>query len=109
MKECALLKVQLQQAFGGFIRPIYGSSLYPSPLFFLSVTCHYATNYRPFCSLFFSSKVVMLPQYAKSQTQGVRRKYFAVSLPASTRIQVAGLDGPSLLIEIDATAVIPEK
>jgi len=51
----------------------------------------------------------MLPQYAKSQTQGVRRKYFGVSLPASTRIQVVGLDGPSLLIEIDATAVIPEK
>ena len=104
MRECALLKVQLQQAFGGFLYPIYGGSLYPSPLFFLS-----ATNYRPFCSLFFSSKVVMLPQYAKFQTQGVRRKYFAVSLPASTRIQVAGLDGPSLLIEIDATAVIPEK
>ena len=104
MKECALFKVQLQQAFGGFPLPIYGSSLYPSPLFFLS-----ATNYRPFGSLFFSSKVVMLPQYAKSQTQGVRRKYFAVSLPASTRIQVAGLDGPSLLIEIDATAVIPDQ
>ena len=87
MKECALFKVQLQPAFGGFLRPIDGSSLYPSPLFSLS-----ATNYRPFCSLFFSSKVVMLPQYAKFQTQGVRRKYFGVFLPASTRIQVAGLD-----------------
>ena len=104
MKGCALLKVQLQQAFGGFLYPIYGGSLYPSPLSFLS-----ATSYRLFCSLFFSSKVVTLPQYAKFQTQGVRRKYFGVSLPASTRIQVAGLDGSSLLIEIDATAVIPEK
>ena len=104
MRECALLKVQLQQAFGGFLYPIYGGSLYPSPLFFLS-----ATNYRPFCSLFFSSKAVMLPQYAKPQTLGVRREYFGVSLPASTRVQVAGLDGPSLLIEIDATAVIPDQ
>ena len=35
MKGCALLKVQLQQAFGGFLYPIYGGSLYPSPLSFL--------------------------------------------------------------------------
>ena len=31
-----------------------------APRFFLYATCHYAINYRPFCSLFFSSKDVML-------------------------------------------------
>ena len=45
----------------------------------------------------------------KSQTQDIRREYFGESLPASTRVQVAGLDGPSLLIEIDAIAMIPEN
>ena len=39
----------------------------------------------------------------------VRREYFGESLPASTRVQVVGLDGPSLFIEIDAIAVIPGK
>ena len=45
----------------------------------------------------------------KSQTQDIRREYFGESLPTSTRVQVAGLDGPSLLIEIDAIAMIPEN
>ena len=56
-----------------------------------------------------TSYVTDLSESAKSQTQNIRREYFGESLPASTRVQVAGLDGPSLLIEIVAIAMIPEN
>lgn len=56
-----------------------------------------------------TSYVTDLSESAKSHTQDIRREYFGESLPASTRVQVAGLDGPSLLIEIDAIAMIPEN
>ena len=56
-----------------------------------------------------TSYVTDLSESAKSQTQDIRREYFGESLPASTRVQVVGLDGPSLLIEIDAIAMIPEN
>ena len=56
-----------------------------------------------------TSYVTDLSESAKSQTQDVRREYFGESLPASTRVQVAGLDRPNLLIEIDAIAMIPGK
>ena len=56
-----------------------------------------------------TSYVTDLSESAKTQTQDIRREYFGESLPTSTRVQVAGLDGPSLLIEIDAIAMIPEN
>ena len=56
-----------------------------------------------------TSYVTDLSESAKSQTQDIRREYFGESLPASTRVRVVGLDGPSLFIEIDAIAVIPDK
>ena len=56
-----------------------------------------------------TSYVTDLSESAKSQTQDIRREYFGESLPPSTRVQVAGLYGPSLLIEIDAIAMIPEN
>jgi 2-iminobutanoate/2-iminopropanoate deaminase len=37
----------------------------------------------------------------------VRRRYFAEPWPATTVLQVAGLDDPDWLIEIEATAVLP--
>jgi enamine deaminase RidA (YjgF/YER057c/UK114 family) len=37
----------------------------------------------------------------------VRRRYFREPYPATTVIQVAGLDDPDWLIEIEATAVLP--
>ena len=40
-------------------------------------------------------------------THQVRVKYFGENLPASTRVQVAGLVKPHLKIEIDAIAVLP--
>ena len=43
---------------------------------------------------------------AKKLTQEVRTKYFGDNLPASTRVQVAGLDQPHLKIEIEAIAVL---
>lgn len=45
---------------------------------------------------------------AKKLTQEVRMKYFGENLPASTRVQVAGLDLPHLKIEIEAIAVFGE-
>ena len=64
----------------------------------------------PLCDVVkMTSYVTDLSESAKSQTQDIRREYFGESLPASTRVQVAGLDGPSLLIEIDAIAMIPEN
>ncbi|MDA0769155.1 MAG: hypothetical protein BZY79_02245 [SAR202 cluster bacterium Casp-Chloro-G4] len=45
---------------------------------------------------------------AKKQTQEIRVRYFGENLPASTRVQVAGLDLPHLKIEIEAIAVFRE-
>ena len=45
---------------------------------------------------------------ATAATQRARVKYFGDSLPASTRVRVAGLSGPHLLIEIDAIAVLDD-
>ena len=56
-----------------------------------------------------TSYVTDLSQEAKAETQRVRLEFFGDDLPASTRVQVAGLDGPTLLIEIDAVAVISQK
>ena len=55
-----------------------------------------------------TSYVTDLSESAKSETQIVRQEYFGEDLPASTRVQVAGLDGPNLLIEIDAIAIISQ-
>ena len=38
----------------------------------------------------------------------MRVKYFGENLPASTRVQVAGLVEPHLKIEIEAIAVLPD-
>ena len=56
-----------------------------------------------------TSYVTDLSQEAKAETQRVRLEFFGDDLPASTRVQVAGLDGPTLLIEIDAVAVISRE
>ena len=53
-----------------------------------------------------TSYVTDLSPEAKSETQKVRMEFFGDDLPASTRVEVAGLDGPNLLIEIDGIAVI---
>jgi enamine deaminase RidA (YjgF/YER057c/UK114 family) len=37
----------------------------------------------------------------------VRRRYFREPYPATTVLQVAGLDDPDWLVEIEATAVLP--
>ena len=37
----------------------------------------------------------------------VRRRYFKEPFPATTVLQVAGLDDPDWLIEVEATAVLP--
>ena len=55
-----------------------------------------------------TSYVTDLSESAKFETQIVRQEYFGEDLPASTRVQVAGLDGPNLLIEIDAIAIISQ-
>jgi enamine deaminase RidA (YjgF/YER057c/UK114 family) len=39
--------------------------------------------------------------------KAVRRQYFREPYPATTVIQVAGLDDPEWLVEIEATAVLP--
>ena len=56
-----------------------------------------------------TSYVTDLSQEAKAETQRGRLEVFGDDLPASTRVQVAGLDGPTLLIEIDAVAVISRE
>ena len=56
-----------------------------------------------------TSYVTDLSEEAKAETQRVRLEFFGDDLPASTRVQVAGLDGPTLLIEIDAVAVISRE
>ena len=45
---------------------------------------------------------------ATAATQRARVKHFGDSLPASTRVRVAGLSEPHLLIEIDAIAVLDD-
>ena len=52
--------------------------------------------------------VTEITQAAADLTQGVRVKYFGDNLPASTRVQVAGLSAPHLKIEIEAIAVLGE-
>ena len=55
-----------------------------------------------------TSFVTEIDSAAKAATHDVRTKYFGVNLPASTRVQVAGLVKPHLKIEIEATAMLPE-
>ena len=45
---------------------------------------------------------------ATAATQRARVKHFGDRLPASTRVRVAGLSEPHLLIEIDAIAVLDD-
>ena len=55
-----------------------------------------------------TSFVTEIDSAAETATHDVRTKYFGVNLPASTRVQVAGLVKPHLKIEIEATAILPE-
>lgn len=55
-----------------------------------------------------TSFVTEIDSAAEAATHDVRTKYFGVNLPASTRVQVAGLVKPHLKIEIEATAILPE-
>ena len=45
---------------------------------------------------------------ATEATQSVRVRFFGDNLPASTRVRVAGLSEPHLLIEIEAIAVLDD-
>lgn len=45
----------------------------------------------------------------KPLTYEVRREFFGSRPPASTLVEVSGLDGEGLEIEIDAIAAMPEK
>lgn len=54
------------------------------------------------------SFVTEISHEAGAATHAVRVKYFGENLPASTRVQVAGLVEPHLKIEIEAIAVLPE-
>jgi len=45
---------------------------------------------------------------ASAATHRARVKYFGNDLPASTRVRVAGLSEPHLLIEIEAIAVLED-
>ena len=54
-----------------------------------------------------TSFVTEITSEAGSATHDVRVKYFGENLPASTRVQVAGLVEPHLKIEIEAIAVLP--
>ena len=56
-----------------------------------------------------TSFVTEITANAGSATHDVRVKYFGKNLPASTRVQVAGLVEPHLKIEIEAIAVLPEQ
>ena len=56
-----------------------------------------------------TSFVTDISSEAGLATHGVREKYFGSHLPASTRVQVAGLVEPNLKIEIDAIAVLPNE
>ena len=55
-----------------------------------------------------TSFVTDISQEAGAATHQVRTKYFGENLPASTRVQVAGLVEPHLKIEIEAIVVLPE-
>ena len=55
-----------------------------------------------------TSFVTEISSEAGAGTHAVRVKYFGENLPASTRVQVAGLVEPHLKIEIEAIAVLPE-
>ena len=55
-----------------------------------------------------TSFVTEISREAGAATHDVRVKYFGENLPASTRIQVAGLVEPHLKIEIEAIAVLPD-
>jgi len=54
-----------------------------------------------------TSFVTEISSEAGTATHQVRMKYFGDNLPASTRVQVAGLVEPHLKIEIEATAILP--
>ncbi len=54
-----------------------------------------------------TSFVTEISSEAGAATHQVREKFFGKNLPASTRVQVAGLVDPNLKIEIDAIAVLP--
>ena len=54
-----------------------------------------------------TSFVTEISREAGAATHEVRTKYFGDNLPASTRVQVAGLVEPHLKIEIEATAILP--
>ena len=54
-----------------------------------------------------TSFVTEISSEAGAATHQVRMKYFGDNLPASTRVQVAGLVEPHLKIEIEATAILP--
>ena len=53
-----------------------------------------------------TSFVTEISKEAGAATHEVRKKYFGDNLPASTRVQVAGLVEPHLKIEIEAIAVL---
>ncbi len=55
-----------------------------------------------------TSFVTEISREAGAATHDVRVKYFGKNLPASTRVQVAGLVEPHLKIEIEAIAVLPD-
>ncbi len=55
-----------------------------------------------------TSFVTEIDSEAGAKTHEVRMRYFGDDLPASTRVQVAGLVAPHLKIEIEAIAVLPE-
>ena len=54
-----------------------------------------------------TSFVTDISSEASAATHRVRETYFGSHLPASTRVQVAGLVDPNLKIEIEAIAVLP--
>jgi len=55
-----------------------------------------------------TSFVTEIDSPAEAAIHDVRTRYFGENLPASTRVQVAGLVKPHLKIEIEATAILPE-
>ena len=55
-----------------------------------------------------TSFVTDISKEAGAATHQVRTKYFGENLPASTRVQVAGLVEPHLKIEIEAIVVLPD-
>ena len=55
-----------------------------------------------------TSYVTEISHEAGAATHQVRMKYFGDNLPASTRVQVAGLVEPHLKIEIEAIVILPE-